>query len=108
MSELKGYTDLDQYGNDLKILQHLDVPISMRRKNTTIVQNITVRDPVKDKAHQSFYELVLGEIYELGGMRQFINRIYDHAVEHYGSKSRAAIKLGINRSTLTYFEQKDE
>ena len=105
---MKTYTDLDQYNpdyGDLKVLQNLDLDLPMKnKKNTVIVQNITIEDPLR--RGETLYESILDEIIRSGGMKEFIAKVYTYAIEKHGTRARAATRLGIKRRTLDYFMQK--
>jgi len=105
---MKTYNDLDQYNqaldaDTLKIIQNANIEIPMaRKKQTVVIQNINVQS---HELNQSFYERLFTEINRLGGMRPFLNYLYDMALEVYGSPSRASVKLGINIRTLQRYQQ---
>ena len=103
---MKGYTDLDQFNGDLKILQHLDVNLPpSRMSKTVIVQNVNINEAPEVKAHNfdgnpHIYGLIFGEINRLGSMKEFIKNVYQHAIDYYGNKRAAANALGLNKNTL--------
>jgi hypothetical protein len=103
---MKEYTNLDEwsFNEDIKVLQNVEVPVN-HRKNTIIVQNININ---KDTSPLPIYEAIFEEIHRLGGIRQFTDYIYKLAIEYYGGKNKAAIKLGVHRRSLQYFEDKQK
>lgn len=106
---MKGYTDLDQYNppineDDLKILQNLDIQLpANQKKNTVIVQNISINKENRDFDFDSIIILIR----RYGGVQGFIKAIYAYAIQqNKGNLARAADDLMIPRQTLSEYRKK--
>jgi DNA-binding NtrC family response regulator len=99
MSEPLGYSDLDQYGLDIKALQKIDATPSMKGKSIYI-QYITVN------AGNEF-DNIIAMIRQYGGVQKFIKALYLYVIErHDGNLAKAADDLRIPRQTLSEFRKR--
>jgi len=96
MSSPKEYTDLEEYGLDVKVLQNIDAT----KGKAIYIQNITVQ------AGNEF-DNIIAMIRQYGGVQNFIKAVYAYAIQQsHGNLSKAADLLKIPRQTLSEFRKK--
>uniref|UniRef100_A0A6M3IKD1 Uncharacterized protein n=1 Tax=viral metagenome TaxID=1070528 RepID=A0A6M3IKD1_9ZZZZ len=101
----------------LKILQNLDVDVSMKKKhNILIIQNVNVneknsipQEPPRivnfDGNERDLYNLVFDEVRKLGGIKYFLLKLCKYAVSFCdGNKALTARKLNLSRRTIDNYE----
>jgi len=68
-------------------------------KNQIVINNIAVQLGLNEP-NPVFYDAVLEEIYRVGGLKAFVNRIYEYAIDHYGNVNKASHALNIDNKSM--------